>query len=201
MRTRSKFVIAVSAGAMAVLGLAGPTSASSAEPTALQSTIASQAKLAGLSKSDVAGLQKQIDEQLAATPGGKQIGVNQMSWRGGKAIMTIPLPGEKRARAVGEPAAALGTPNCSYTWTCLYQHSNWDGRRLTWSDCTFENLANWGFNDQTSSWHNNQTTGTRTWVYNWTGSSWALLWTSTAPSASSYVGAANNDKADGIRVC
>ncbi|MFI6289574.1 hypothetical protein ACIBCM_33375 [Streptomyces sp. NPDC051018] len=103
MRTRSKFVIAVSAGAMAVMGLAGPTSASSAAPTALQSTIASQARQAGLSKSDVAALQKQIDKQLAATPGGKQTGVNQMSWRGGKAIMTIPLPGEKRARAVGEP--------------------------------------------------------------------------------------------------
>jgi hypothetical protein len=38
-------------------------------------------------------------------------------------------------------------------------------------------------------------------VYNWTGSSWAQLWVSTAPSASSNVGSANNDKADGLWVC
>ncbi|MCP3821226.1 peptidase inhibitor family I36 protein [Streptomyces sp. A3M-1-3] len=200
MRTRTKFAVAATAGAMAVLGVAAPTSASTA-PTALESTIASEAKQAGLSKSEVAGLQKQIDKQLATTPGGKQIGVNQIAWRGGKAVMTFPLPGEKKARAVGEAAVPLGSPNCRYAWTCLYEHSNWDGRRLTWSDCNFENLADWGFNDQTTSWHNNQTRGTRTTVYNWTGSSWAQLWQSTAPSSSANVGSANNDKADGLWVC
>lgn len=197
MRMRAKLTVTATAGAMAVLGLAGPTSAS----TTLETKIASEAKQAGLSKSEVAGLQKQIDKQLATTPGGKQTGVNQVSWRGGKAVMTFPLPGEKQARAVNEPAGALGTPNCSYAWTCLYEHSNFDGRRLTWSDCNFENLADWGFNDKTTSYHNNQTRGTQTHVYNWTGSSWALLWTSTAPSSSSNVGSANNDKADGLWVC
>ncbi|MGW0560788.1 peptidase inhibitor family I36 protein [Streptomyces sp. NPDC003016] len=197
MRIRSKLAVTATAGAMAVLGLAGPTSAS----TTLESKIASEVKQAGLSKSEAAGLQKQIDKQLATTPGGKQIGVNQIAWRGGKAVMTFPLPGERQARAVNEPVGTLGTPNCSYAWTCLYEHQNFDGRRLTWSDCNFENLANWSFNDKTTSWHNNQTRGTQTHVYNWSGSSWVLLWTSTAPSSSSYVGSANNDKADGLWVC
>ncbi|OEJ24875.1 hypothetical protein BGM19_26130 [Streptomyces agglomeratus] len=197
MRTRTKLAVTATAGAMAVLGLAGPTSAS----TTLEAKIASEVKQAGLSRSEAAGLQKQIDQQLATTPGGEQTGVNEISWRGGKAVMTFPLPGEKRARAVNEPLGALGTPNCNYAWTCLYEHANFDGRRLTWSDCNFENLANWGFNDKTTSWHNNQTRGTQTHVYNWTGSSWALLWTSTAPSSSSNVGSANNDKADGLWVC
>ncbi|WP_455359358.1 peptidase inhibitor family I36 protein [Streptomyces sp. SYSU K21746] len=203
MRTRTTLTVAATAGALAVMGLASPTSASAAPtaPTALEATIASEAKQAGLSKSEVAGLQKQIDQQLATTPGGKQIGVNQVAWRGGKAVMTFPLPGEKQARAAGEAAGPLGTPNCRYLWTCLYEHSNYDGRRLTWSDCNFENLANWGFNDQTTSWHNNQSRGTRTTVYNWTGTAWAVLWASTAPSSSSNVGAANNDKADGLWVC
>lgn len=197
MRTRTRFSVILAAGAIATLGLAGPTSAS----TELQSTIAAQAEKAGLSKSEVSKLQGQIDKQMAMTPGGKQIGVNQVSWRDGKVVMTFPLPGEKKARAVNEPLGALGTPNCSYLWTCLYEHANFDGRRLTWSDCNFENLADWGFNDKTTSWHNNQSRGTQTHVYNWTGSSWALLWTSTAPSSSSNVGAANNDKADGLWVC
>ncbi|WP_371575374.1 hypothetical protein [Streptomyces sp. NBC_01314] len=197
MRTRTKIGVTLAAGAMAVLGMAGPSSAS----TELQRTITTQAQQAGLSKSEVADLQRQIDKQMAVTPGGEQIGVNQVAWRDGKAVMTFPLPGEKKARAVNEPRGTLGTPNCSYLWTCLYEHSNFDGRRLTWSDCNFENLSNWGFIDQTTSWHNNQSRGTQTHVYNWTGSSWALLWTSTAPSSSSNVGSANNDKADGLWVC
>ncbi|MGW0232865.1 peptidase inhibitor family I36 protein [Streptomyces sp. NPDC002996] len=197
MRIRTKLAAALSVGVLGVLGLAGPTSAA----TAIDSTIAAQAERAGLSKSEVADLQKQIDEQMAATPGGKQIGVNQVSWRDGNAVMTWPLPGEKKARAVDEPIGALGSPNCSYAWTCLYEHRDFDGRRLTWSDCAFVNLANWSFNDKTSSWHNNQTSGTQTHVYNWTGSSWSRLWTSTAPSWSSYVGNTNNDKADGLWVC
>lgn len=197
MRTSTKFTVALAAGAMAVFGFAGTSSAQST----LDSAIAAQADQAGLSSSEVAGLQKQIDKQLAQTPGGKRISLNQASWRGGKAVMTWPLPGEAKARGVNEPAAALGSPNCSYAWTCLYEHDQYNGRRLTWSDCNFENLANWGFNDQTSSWHNNQTRGTKTHVYNWNGSAWDLLWVSTAPSSSSYVGNYANDKADGLWVC
>lgn len=64
MRTRTKIGVTLAAGAMAVLGMAGPTSAS----TELQSTIATQAQKAGLSKSEVADLQRQIDKQMATTP-------------------------------------------------------------------------------------------------------------------------------------
>ncbi|MFD9334160.1 peptidase inhibitor family I36 protein [Streptomyces sp. NPDC060028] len=197
MRTSTKFAVALAVGSLAVFSFSGT---SSARP-ALDGTIAAQAAQAGLSGSEVAGLQKQIDEQLAQTPGGKRIGLNQAAWRDGKAVMTWPLPGETKARAVNEPSAALGSPNCSYGWTCLYEHANYDGRRLTWSDCNFENLATWGFNDKATSWHNNQTNGTITTVYNWTGSYWEQLWASTAPSASSNVGSWANDRADGLWVC
>ncbi|MFD7893702.1 peptidase inhibitor family I36 protein [Streptomyces sp. NPDC059743] len=201
MRRITKWSVTLTAAAMAVMGLAGPTSATSAAGS-LPSTIAAQAAQAGLDKAEAAGLQRQIDAQLSIAPGGKQTGVNEISWRGGRTVMTFPLPGEKKARAVGEAFAPTGTPNCSRLWTCLYEHANFDGRRLTWSDCDFVNLADWGFNDQTTSWHNNQSTGTRTYVYNWNGvNAWVLLWTSTAPSSSSNVGSANNDKADGLQVC
>ncbi len=194
----TKWSVALAAAAMAVMGLAGPTSAS----TSAQPAFAAQAARAGLDKAEAAGLQRQVDAQLAAVPGGEQTGLNEISWRGGKAVMTFPLPGEKKARAVGEAFAPAGSPNCSYLWTCLYEHANFDGRRLTWSDCDFVNLADWGFNDQTTSWHNNQSSGTQTTVYNWNGvNAWVVLWTSTAPSSSSNVGSANNDKADGLWVC
>ncbi|MEU6919217.1 peptidase inhibitor family I36 protein [Streptomyces olindensis] len=199
MRTRTKLAVAVSAASLTAVGLAGPTSASAS--TTLDRTIAAQAERAGLDQREVAALQKQIDRQMAFTPGGEQIGVNQVAWRGGKTIMTFPLPGEKQARAVDEPVGTLGTANCSYTWTCLYEHDDYDGRRLTWQDCAFNNLADYDFNDKASSWHNNQTRGTVTRVYNWTSSGWSQIWSSTAPSRSSYVGNADNDKADGIRVC
>ncbi len=138
---------------------------------------------------------------MAATPGGEQIGVNQVAWRDGKSVMTFPLPGEKQARAVDEAVGTLGTANCSYEYTCLYEHDDYDGRRLSWADCFFVNLADHNFNDKASSWHNNQTSGTRTNVYNWTGSAFSQIWTSVAPSRDTYVGAADNDKADGIDPC
>jgi hypothetical protein len=197
MQSLVKFAVGATASFCLIAGAVSPASAS----TALDATIARQAAQAGLDHSQVMKLQARIDEQMALTPNGRRIGLNQVSWRGGKAVMTFPLPGEKQARAVNEPLTALGSPNCSYQWTCLYEHSNFDGRRLTWSDCGgIIDLSDWGFSDQTTSYHNNQTSGTKTRVYNWTGA-WTLLWTSTAPSASSNVGSAYNDKADGIDVC
>lgn len=197
MRTRSALAVALSVGVLSVLGTAGPSSAS----TTLENKIASQAQQAGLDRSEVADLQEEVNEQMDLVPNGEQIAVNQIAWNDGKMVMTLPLPGEKQARAVGESVGVLGTANCSYLWTCIYEHSNYDGRRLTWSDCAFVNLANWSFNDKTSSWHNNQSSGTVTRVYNWTGSAWSQLWSSTAPSRDSLVDASDNDKADGIRVC
>ncbi len=147
-------------------------------------------------------VQGQVDDVLAKSPGGKQIGVNEVAWHGGKVVLTIPLPGRQRALAAGEPATTLGTANCESAWTCLYEHANFDGRRLRFSDCGYvQDLGAYGFSDMTTSWHNNQTMKARTWVYNWTGS-WTQLWVEgTAPAQSTNVGAANNDKADGIKAC
>ncbi|MFJ6798223.1 hypothetical protein [Streptomyces sp. NPDC091268] len=197
MRTPVKFAAAAAAGVLATLTLSGTSSARSTADASLQA----QAARAGLSGSEAAELGARIDRQLALVPGGKRIGLNQAAWRGGKAVMTWPLPGEAKARAVDEPSVALGSPNCAYGWTCLYEHANFDGRRLTWSDCAFENLADWGFSDKTTSWHNNQSGGAVTSVFNWTGSNWEQLWSSAAPASSSYVGSGANDRADGLWVC
>jgi hypothetical protein len=156
----------------------------------------------GMAQADTAGVQKQVDNVLAKSPGGKQISANQVAWNDGKVVLTIPLAGERSARAAGEPVTTLGTANCPYTWTCLYEHANFDGRRLQFSACGYiQDLGAYGFSDMATSWHNNQTPGTRTWVYNWTGS-WTQIWVEGgAPSKSTNVGAGNNDRADGIRAC
>ena len=144
-------------------------------------------------------LQQQIDAHIQAY-GGTQTAVNEIRWADG-AVMTWPVPGAKRALSPGEQAQALGVANCSIGWTCLYEHHNFDGRRWTWSDCDDLWLANWGFQDKASSWHNNQTGGARTKVYNHNGSSKTLLWDAPSPARSTYVGDAANDKADSIIVC
>ncbi|WP_407560886.1 peptidase inhibitor family I36 protein [Streptomyces sp. 184] len=193
------------AGVTAVLGLSGPA-AGSVSGTAsgaaqLDATIAAEAKRAGLSTGEVAGLQKKVDAQLAKTPGGERTGVNEISWRDGQTVLTLPLPGERQARSVDQAVGTLGTANCSKYYTCLYEHATFGGRRLSWQDCAFHDLSDFGFNDKTSSWHNNQSTNTKTHVYNWTGGTWSRIWSSVAPSSDTYVGAGDNDKADGITVC
>jgi hypothetical protein len=96
--------------------MVSPSSAASA-PTALEARITAEAKKAGLSAQEVADLQGKVDAELKRAPAGaKQISVNQVVYRDG-AVITLALPGEKRARAVA------GTPNCPYGSACLEHHT------------------------------------------------------------------------------
>ncbi|WP_405795529.1 peptidase inhibitor family I36 protein [Streptomyces sp. NBC_01506] len=61
------------------------------------------------------------------------------------------------ARADERGARAI--PACANGWVCLYEHTNGGGRRLIFNDEYWHNLDNHGFNDQTSSWRNNQSGG------------------------------------------
>jgi hypothetical protein len=147
-------------------------------------------------------VQERIDAQLQSIPGGTQISQNEIASHDGKVILTLPMLGEGVARSSTEAVVPLGTANCPAQSTCLYADQNYNGRRLRFSDCVFEDLRNWGFQDKASSWHNNQTRGTKTQVYNLRAGIFWPLWTEGgAPSNSTYVGDANNDKADGIRAC
>lgn len=53
-------------------------------------------------------------------------------------------------------SSTSGTANCPAGWLCIYADPNWDGRRLQFSSEYWMNLAPYGFERQTSSWHNNQ---------------------------------------------
>lgn len=152
-----------------------------------------------MTKAQSSQLQARIDHQLAISKSrGVQISQNEIAWKDGKVVMTFPWP----EGVVGPQDSS----DCESLWTCLYESAgfnrppNPDGRKLRFTDCVFEELANYGFQDKASSWQNNQTDGTITRVYNWNGQ-WDQLWESRAKSSSAWVGDGANDKADGMRVC
>jgi hypothetical protein len=82
---------------------------------------------------------------------------------------------------------------CPSGFYCFYQDANFGGRRVQFQSCGTQNLTDFGFNDEASSWVNN------------TNSSWDVfkdinrgggrLWHSPPNSRSSFVGSAANDQA------
>jgi len=159
-------------------------------------------------------LQRRIADQLKLAPAGRQISANEIAWNGGKVIMSFPLDGQQRAprssaaavRLMAAAASADGasaragavTPSdiegCPTVvfgadWFCLYADINWGGRRLQWSTSCTDQLSNYGFNNQTSSWVN----GGALYVY--VDDPSRNLWTETPHTKSSNVGATNNDRA------
>ena len=63
---------------------------------------------------------------------------------------------QEQLRKAGSDAKLLAVPACANGWLCLYEHINGGGRRLIFSDEYWMQLADYGFNQQTSSWRNNQ---------------------------------------------
>jgi hypothetical protein len=148
----------------------------------------------------VAALQQTIDTYIA-TYGGKQISTNEVGSDDGAVVTTFPMPGAPIALAPGELAAAPGQPNCPSAWSCLYQDIRFGGIRKAFYRCEFVNLRSIGFGDMTSSWHNNQTYGAISYVYDYHTLAWTSLWGESSPDANPWVGSGLNDRADGIQVC
>jgi len=132
-------------------------------------------------------LQAEIDRQLQLSPGGTQISHNQIAWRDGHVVMTF----------LTDSKSIFG-PRCPSGQFCVFEDRDWGGRRmLQFSDCNpsgrFVDLAWYGFNDETSSWHNRSAALVD--VYNWAGFE-QFLWRSEPGARSSWVGSVNNDRAD-----
>lgn len=58
---------------------------------------------------------------------------------------------------VSVSAQPMKPSDCRAGWVCLFEHSNFQGRRLQWSDpgTRIRRLSDYGFNDKMSSWINN----------------------------------------------
>lgn len=123
---------------------------------------------------------------------------------------TAPPMSKAAQRAIGVDdgtvvaASAGGCPTVTFgnDWYCFYEHSNYGGRRLQWSDYYSKSnnvsFFTYGFQDQTSSWVNGG--GYDIVVYNLTSTYGQLvlqfLWREEDHSSSTL--AYPNDRADGF---
>jgi hypothetical protein len=151
MRSRIRLfsVVAIFLALLATMLLAGTANA------ATSADFGAQAKAAGLTTAQAAGLQAEVDKYLAKTQG-TQIAPNKIDLGG--AILTVPVPGEGKAR---ELTAAPGGPviltACPFEDFCAYQLPNFGGAQINMFTCGVYSIP-WVGN---GSWDNNQTPGTR----------------------------------------
>lgn len=89
--------------------------------------------------------------------------------------------------------------DCPDTWVCLWQDQNYAGRMLQFHDVTtnWQNLTDYGFNDQMSSWRNRKNKDAK-WAWDVGGG--GVQRCMNANSSSSYVGSGDNDEASSIRI-
>lgn len=95
-----------------------------------------------------------VDAYLAQHPGGTRINDNEISYGDGRFIVTVTRP-------AGTQAAA----DCPSGWFCFYDRINFGYPRGRLSDCGWQDLAWWGWQDETEAAHYNLATGT-VWFIN-----------------------------------
>ncbi|MEE1804144.1 peptidase inhibitor family I36 protein [Streptomyces sp. NPDC101062] len=198
--------LATAVALTAPLALTGPASAAPAEPAAARGTTE---------------LQRQIDRTLANTEGGTQISVNEIAWNGGEAIMSFPLPGERKAppsslaarklqaEFTGVPLSEMGVTaadNCptqaiGKDWYCFWETKNFEGRRLTWNNSHKSKIyfSDYNFHNKTSSWSNKGDKTIYVYARTQTGSDASctkLLWTESPHTHNSSLPANLDDRAD-----
>ena len=147
---------------------------------------------------------QQMDAEVARTlqntTGGKRISLNQIAWPKDGVVMTIPLPGEKRARPADQPIGTKGD-GCTYKRTCLYDYGDFEGRELEFYYCKFQKLRNYNFTNKTTSWANNQKGYPESTLYYWTGSKVKYLTSLMGTQYDAYLSGSDNNRADFVRVC
>ena len=137
---------------------------------------------AGTAAAETARTTDAVASFLADHPDARKLGSHQVSWHGGDVVLTFP----------GLPRL---TSTCSAGWSCLYEHSDFQGRRLQFRSCGYtQSLGVYGFANTTTSWINRRSAASLVRDIP-TGS---LLWTAPGNSSSRYVGSAANDRADTI---
>jgi len=122
---------------VAVIGLAGaPAEAEAATPPSKAEILAQLERPA----TNMQELQQQISLQLRLAPGGTQTSVNEVSYDGGKFVVTYALPN-----------TITGSPDCPGGWFCFYDNNNWGYPRGKLSSCGWQDLGQYGWSDRTQS--------------------------------------------------
>jgi hypothetical protein len=92
-------------------------------------------------QADIAAVAKKDARALPKVPQGRSAKIGQ------------------KPSASGVAARAIGNGTCSYGWTCIYEHKDYAGRKLQWSEDGTKTLGQYGFRDQASSTCNNDQIG------------------------------------------
>lgn len=132
---------------------------------------------------DSSDVQAQIDDHLAAHPGGTQISPTEISYGGGAFVMTFERPRN----------SIQGSPDCPGGWFCFYDYINYGYPRGKLSDCGKQDLARWGWRNRTESVHHNQSYGSVVFIADLGGGlEYNLFSVSTSRRTISDVGWARN---------
>ncbi|MFC5187616.1 peptidase inhibitor family I36 protein [Actinomadura harenae] len=127
-------------------------------------------------------IQTEINDQLRAHPGGVQTGPNEITYKNGKVILSIP----------SNPTVV---DTCASGAYCFFDGPDFTGRMLTFRDCGgWQYLTDYGFGNKTSSWTNLSKNTVK--VYDEDVSPRAQLWTMAPGAAAANVGSAAYNKAD-----
>ncbi len=97
---------------------------------------------------------------LAAHPGGKVINANEISYGGGRFIVTV----------VG-PSATAAWADCPASWFCFYEHTSYGYPRGKLQDCGWQDLAWWGWQDRVESAYYNLLNGSTSFIHHTPGTS------------------------------
>jgi hypothetical protein len=103
---------------------------------------------------EAAQIQAKVDAYLAAYPGGRQINATEIEYGNGAFIVDV----------VPAPNAVEGFPDCPSGWFCFYDYVNFGYPRGKLSDCGWQDLGWWGWQNRTDSVNYAMSTGSVTFV-------------------------------------
>jgi peptidase inhibitor family I36 len=155
--SRSRTMAGLLAGLVTmVIAVATPAAQATSTPSPPDRVRLSAAEKALLDRQarSAAELDKQLELQLKLAPGGKRTARNEITYNGGKFVVTYALPGT---------STVAGVPDCPSGWFCFYEHTNYGYPRGKLSDCGWQNLWQYGWDDRISSVHNRTSTTVEYW--------------------------------------
>ncbi|MEU1804759.1 peptidase inhibitor family I36 protein [Streptomyces sp. NPDC019937] len=120
------------------------------------SAFATQSRQAGLTATQSARLQRDVDAVIAES-GGRQVAANIVDL-GDDASVRLVVPGEKYVRDLATTRGPVTAPIqavCPYKDFCAYQGTNYTGHEQRFGECREENLKGRGWSGS-GSWYNNQ---------------------------------------------
>ncbi|MFI6288956.1 hypothetical protein ACIBCM_30140 [Streptomyces sp. NPDC051018] len=158
--SRTGRLLAALAGAFLMLLTLGTT-----ESGAAPQGFTAEALAAGLTQGEATALQAEVDRRRAEL-GGTQITPNVVDL-GNRVTLRVAIPGERHPRDLSGGRAAA-SPHCGvwgadHRYFCAFSGPDFSGSEIAMYTCANYSIpGSWG----AGSWHNNQTRGTTSRMYN-----------------------------------